>query len=128
MLRYLFGAYEPLDDALAVLRSAGLVVRRRLGSAGRVRQHNYYLTRLGRDTADRILAEAPVFAYFVERTRLVARLAEGYRGTMLKDRQYLQSEYRDTPIGARIASIAGLARDRLSRWRMEISRSTARHE
>ena len=29
MMRFLFGAYEPLDDALAVLRSAHLVVRRK---------------------------------------------------------------------------------------------------
>ncbi len=43
MLRYLFGAYEPLDDRLAVLRSDGPVVDRKLGAAGHVRQHNYYL-------------------------------------------------------------------------------------
>lgn len=35
MLRHHFGAYEPLDDALAVLRSAGLVARRRRGTTGR---------------------------------------------------------------------------------------------
>ena len=31
MLRYLFGAYEELDDALAVLDQADLVVLRRCG-------------------------------------------------------------------------------------------------
>ncbi|WP_208722318.1 hypothetical protein [Amycolatopsis thermoflava] len=35
MLRHHFGAYEPLDDGLAVLRSPGLVVRRRRGRIGR---------------------------------------------------------------------------------------------
>jgi hypothetical protein len=34
MLRYLFGAYEPLDEALSVLRSPGLVIRRKQGAAG----------------------------------------------------------------------------------------------
>jgi hypothetical protein len=116
MIRFLFGAYEPLDDALAVLRSANLVVRRRRGSANRVQQHDYYLTQAGRDTADRILRDAPAFAYFVERTRAVARLAEGYRGTHLKDRQYQQEEYRDTVIGARIATIAPRVRGRLRRY------------
>lgn len=115
MLRFLFGAYEPLDDALAVLRSAHLVVRRKRGSPGRVQRHDYYLTKVGRDTADRILQEAPVFAYFVARTRAVAALADGYRGTHLKDRQYQQSEYRDTHIGDRIDPIASRVRDRLRR-------------
>ncbi|MEV6842467.1 hypothetical protein [Actinoplanes sp. NPDC051411] len=115
MIRYLFGAYEPLDDAVAVLRSAGLVIRRKRGSAGRVRQHDYYLTRAGRDTADRITTDFPVFRYFVERTRLAAGLAEGRPGTHLKDRQYRQEEYRDTRIGKEIRSIAPRVRDRLQR-------------
>jgi hypothetical protein len=116
MIRFLFGAYEPLDDALAVLRSAHLVVRRKRGSAGRVQQHNYYLTKSGRETADRILQDAPVFAYFVDRTRAVAALADGYRGTQLKERQYQQGEYRNTAIGDRIATIAPRVRARLRRY------------
>jgi len=115
MLRFLFGAYEPLDDALAVLRSAHLVVRRKRGSPARVQRHDYYLTRSGRDTADRIVRDAPVFAYFVERTREVAAFADGYRGTELKDRQYQQSEYRDTVIGSHIDTIAPRVRARLRR-------------
>jgi hypothetical protein len=113
MIRFLFGAYEPLDDALAVLRSAHLVVRRKRGSAGRVQQHDYFLTRAGRDIADRILRDAPEFAYFVERTRAVASFAEGHRGSQLKERQYRQEEYRLTVIGDRIASIAPRVRARL---------------
>jgi hypothetical protein len=116
MMRFLFGAYEPLDDALAVLRSVHLVVRRKRGTAGRVQRHDYYLTRSGRDTADRIMRDVPVFGYFAERTRLVARLAEGYRGTQLKDRQYQQEEYRNTAIGDRIASIAPRVRERLLKY------------
>jgi hypothetical protein len=126
MIRFLFGAYEPLDDALAVLRSAQLVVRRKRGSAGRVQQHNYYLTRSGRDTADRILRDAPAFAHFVERTRAVAELADGYRGTQLKDRQYQQGEYRDTAIGARIATIAPRVRARLRQY-LDRSRQQNEH-
>jgi hypothetical protein len=51
MLRHHFGAYEPLDDALAVLRSAGLVARRRRGTVNRVRQHDYFLLEPGRAVA-----------------------------------------------------------------------------
>jgi hypothetical protein len=113
MLRYRFGAYESLDDALAVLRSTHLVVRRKRGTGTRVQRHDYYLTQAGRDTADRIVQEAPVFAYFVDRTRFVAALADGYRGTQLKDRQYEQEEYRNTVIGDHIASITPRVRARL---------------
>jgi hypothetical protein len=115
MIRFLFGAYEPLDDALAVLRSAHLVVRRKRGTASRVQQHDYYLTRSGREVADRILRDAPAFAYFVDRTQAVAALVDGYRGTQLKDRQYQQSEYRDTVIGNRISAIAPRVRARAER-------------
>jgi hypothetical protein len=113
MMRFLFGAYEPLDDALAVLRSANLVVPRKRGSTARIRRHDYYLIRRGRDTADRIVRDYPVFTYFAERTRLVARLADGFRGTQLKDRQYRQQEYRNTVIGEPIATIAPRVRERL---------------
>jgi len=113
MIRFLFGAYEPLDDALAVLRSANLVVRRKRGVPGRVQQHDYYLTRVGHDTAGRILQHAPIFAHFVERARMVARLADGYGGTQLKKRQYQQVEYRDTAIGEHIGTIAPRVRERL---------------
>ncbi|MFI5932171.1 hypothetical protein [Actinoplanes sp. NPDC051494] len=116
MLRFLFGAYESLDDALAVLTSTGLVVRRKRGSSARVHRHDYYLTRSGRDAADRILREEPLFGYFVERTRFVARLADGQRGTHLKDRQYEQEEYRNTMIGEHIGSIAPRVRERLDRY------------
>lgn len=113
MIRYLFGAYEPLDNALAVLRSAGLVIRRKRGTPGHVQQHDYYLTARGRETVDRILASEPVFTYYVDRVRLVVALSEGYGGTQLKARQYLHEEYRDTAIGDRIGSVAAQTRVRL---------------
>ena len=115
MLRYLFGAFEPLDDALAVLRSAHLVVpRKRASAGGRIQRHDYYLTRAGRSAAERIVHDVPEFTYFVDRTRLVARLADGHRGSRLKARQYQQDEYRDAVIGDRIASIAPRVQER---WR-----------
>ncbi len=119
MVRYLFGAYEPLDDALAVLRSAGLVVRRKRGTPGHVAQHDYYLTARGRDAVDKILVGEPVFSYYVDRVKLVAALTEGLGGTQLKARQYLHEEYRDTPIRSRIGSIAEQTRARLTELQAE---------
>lgn len=113
MLRHLFGAYEPLDEALSVLRTPGLVIRRRRGNPGHTTQHYYFLTSNGRETAQKIVDTVPELTYYVERSRLVADLAAGRHGSALRDIQYLQPEYSDAEIGARIAGIADRARRRL---------------
>ncbi|WP_047691942.1 hypothetical protein [Kocuria sp. ZOR0020] len=113
MLRFLFGAYEPLDEALSVLRTPGLVVRRRQGRPRRTAQHDYYLTLSGRAAAQKIVETVPELAYYVERSTLVADLAAGRRGSALRDIQYLQPEYADAALGTRIAGIADRARQRL---------------
>ncbi|GAB3690419.1 hypothetical protein GCM10027597_46310 [Saccharopolyspora tripterygii] len=117
MLRHHFGAYEPLDDALAVLRSAGLIVRRRRGRVGHTRRHDYFLLARGRRVARTIITRAPVFRYYVDRVRLVLDLADGRGGNQLRDRQYLQAEYASTRRGAPIATITERVRDRLARLR-----------
>jgi hypothetical protein len=113
MLRYLFGAYEPLDEALSVLRSPGLVIRRKQGAAGHTVRHDYYLTLAGREAARTIVESIPELGYYVDRAKLVADLAAGRRGSALPDIQYLQPEYADAEIGSRIAGIAERARRRL---------------
>ena len=120
MLRHHFGAYEPLDDALAVLRSAGLIVRRRRGRVGHTRRHDYYLLARGRDVARTLVAQAPSFGYYVRRVRLVLELADGRGGNQLRERQYLQSEYACAARGSRITSIAERVRVRLARLRAEL--------
>ncbi|GAA4240234.1 hypothetical protein GCM10022254_64150 [Actinomadura meridiana] len=117
MLRHHFGAYEPLDDALAVLRSAGLLVRRRRGTVNRVRQHDYYLLAAGRDVARELIREASDFQYYVDRVALVLDLADGRGGSQLKKQQYLQREYAEAARGDRIGSVSVRARARLETLR-----------
>jgi hypothetical protein len=115
MLRYRFGAYEPLDMAMSVLSTAGLAVVRPFLTEHRVRQHDYYLTALGRETARSCVAEFPVLAWYGDRTRLVAALAQGtgMTGTALRKRQYLQRDYAGTGLNEEIGAIAERARKRL---------------
>ncbi|MCI2416060.1 hypothetical protein MOQ72_01370 [Saccharopolyspora sp. K220] len=120
MLRHHFGAYEPLDDALAVLRSAGLIVRRRRGRLGHTMRHDYYLLARGREVARTVIAQAPAFRYYVERVQLVLDLADGRGGNQLKNRQYLQIEYATAARGTRIASITDRARGRLAQLRAAV--------
>ncbi len=119
MLRHHFGAYEPLDDALAVLRSAGLVARRRRGTVDRVRQHDYFLLTAGRTVAREVIRQAPAFQYYVDRVGLVLDLADGRGGSQLKKQQYLQREYAAAARGDRIGSVSVRARARLEELRRQ---------
>ncbi|MDQ1245768.1 MAG: hypothetical protein QG597_135 [Actinomycetota bacterium] len=114
MLRYMFGAYEDLEDALAVLRQADLVVRRKKGRPGHVVQTNFFLLRAGRDTVKLIRTDYKELAWYSTRSALVVELAGGQGATQLKDRQYIQEEYLNTPYGVRIPPIAERARTRLT--------------
>lgn len=120
MLRYLFGAYEDLEDALAVLRHADLVVRRKHGRPGHVTRTDYFLLQAGRDTVARIGTDFPELMWYSTRSALVVQLAEGQGATQLKDRQYIVDEYLNTSHGVRIPSITERARGRLAAIREDI--------
>lgn len=125
MLRYLFGAYEDLEDALAVLSQADLMVRRKKGRPGHVVQTNYFLLQAGRDMVARIRAEYEDLAWYSFRSALVVQLASGQGATELKDRQYIQEEYLQTPNGVRIPSITERARKRLADIRADLEDESA---
>lgn len=125
MLRHHFGAYGWLDDALAVLRSAGLIIRQRRGTIEHVRQHDYYLLQHGRHVVQEIIREAPAFAYYVDRVGLVLALAGDRLGSELKDMQYRIPEYAETPRGQEIRSISAKARGRRL---AALRQGTAAHE
>lgn len=114
MLRYRFGAYEPLDNALAVLAATGLVLRRREGSLEHTRQHNYYLTSAGRSVANEIVTDIPELRWYVDRVALLLELTEGVGPSSLRDMQYEQPEYAGAAWRTRIGSIAPRVRARLA--------------
>ncbi|MDG4834199.1 hypothetical protein O7627_33585 [Solwaraspora sp. WMMD1047] len=114
MLRGRFGAFEQLDNAMSVLVEKGLARKRQRVGEKRVIQHNYYLLDKGCATVDELLIQAPALAWYVERTRTVANLVDGLGGTDIKERQYLQRDYADTPIGSYIPPITAQARQRLA--------------
>ncbi|GAB2766576.1 hypothetical protein [Streptomyces bullii] len=116
MLRHKFGAFEELDDALAPLVERGLIRKTQiLGRTGqnRVVEHVYFLLERGREVARSLLRDAPALEWYVKRTQLVVALVDGLGGTQIKDRQYLLSEYADTPWRQYFAPITEQARARL---------------
>lgn len=99
MVRYLFGAFEPLDNALAILRAADFIRIKREGiPGGKIREHLYLLTLSGSEALDRLSSMAPELAWYRDRAAIVARVAGAQGGKALKDRQYLQSEYAETQL------------------------------
>jgi hypothetical protein len=113
MVRYHFGAFEPLDNALSILRAAALIIVRRSGDPSQVREHHYLLTKKGREAMDALAAAAPELAWYRERALVVARIAGATGGKALKDRQYLQREYQETELNRVIAPITERVRARL---------------
>lgn len=113
MIRYHFGAFEPLDNALAILRAADLIRIKRAGQPGNVSRHIYLLTRRGSEAMDALAAAAPELAWYRDRARLVAEVAGGDGGRALKDRQYMQKEYAETDLSQPIRSIASRVLERL---------------
>ncbi|MFE7215488.1 hypothetical protein ACFU93_37385 [Streptomyces sp. NPDC057611] len=113
MLRHRFGAFEELDDALAVLVERGLLKKTQVLRERKVAEHRYYLLQAGRTLAVNIVVEAPALAWYVERTKRVVALVDGLGGSQLKKRQYLLRDYADTPIGSYITPITDQARARL---------------
>lgn len=115
MVRYLFGAFEPLDNALAILRAADLIRIQRDGvPGGKVREHLYLLTTAGEDALKQIAAAAPELGWYRDRAGIVARVAGVQGGKALKDRQYLQAEYAGTELSHVIQPITNRVKARLA--------------
>ena len=115
MVRYLFGAFEPLDNALAILRAADLIRIKRDGvPGGKIREHLYLLTTAGEDALVRITAAASELGWYRDRAGIVTRVAGAQGDKALKDRQYLQAEYAGTELSHVIQPITDQVLARLA--------------
>ena len=112
MIRYRFGAFEKLDEAMALLRSRDLVRITGSKSGLKVLETDFLLMPGAVTLGDSILKNFPVLAWYEERARLVAEIVEARGGTALKARQYEQVEYASTELGGVIPSITQRVRAR----------------
>jgi len=103
MLKFLYGAYEPLDTALAPLFSYGLA---RMVRDATTKQRMYFLLPKGLEAADRMTAEVPEAQWYSERTTLVGEFCRGKSGDELARWQYKHPTYAGARNGETIASIA----------------------
>lgn len=106
MLRRYFGAYEPLDTSLGILKSRGLVLPRTRTAVDGKSSHDFLTGAFARTKCDEIVSSFPVLEWYRARTELVLKVAQGRGGFELKKRQHAQKEYHEAQSGDLIPTIA----------------------
>lgn len=120
MVRYFFGAYEPLDDALSLLRSRDLVrITGIKGANNKILETDFVLTKTGYDTCSAVVSEEPILQWYADRAELVAKVAGSMGGTALKQKQYQRASYAETKLGGVIPAITEDVRTRLTQLQPE---------
>ncbi|TFE31046.1 hypothetical protein E0F15_11250 [Frankia sp. B2] len=120
MARYLRGAYERKDNALALLKYHGhLATHRQAASVLHPNaRRDFYLLAKGECAVQTLRAEIPAVRWYDEQATRVASFAARLSGGQCKDRQYNNSVYRATPQGATIPSIRPQVQEWLERLRL----------
>jgi hypothetical protein len=111
MQKYLYGAYEPLDTAAALLLSYGLI---RIVRDVKTKQRMFFFLPQGLAKADELAAQMPEAVWYSERATLVGRFAEGKSGEQLAKWQYKHPIYAGAKNGETIASIAQEVREKIA--------------
>ncbi|MBY5705799.1 hypothetical protein HFO38_24300 [Rhizobium leguminosarum] len=106
MLRRYFGAYEPLDTSLGILKSRGLVLPRTRKAMDGKSNHDFLTGAFSRKKRDEIVSAFPTLEWYRARTELVLKVANGRGGFDLKKRQHAQKEYHEAQTGDLIPTIA----------------------
>lgn len=115
MIRYFFGAYERLDDALSLLRSRDLVhITGLKGGNNKVLETDFVLTKAGHDACSVAVSQEPILEWYADRAVLVAKVAGTLGGTALKKKQYQRVTYAETKLGGVIPAITEDVRHRLA--------------
>ena len=116
MVRWRFGAWEPLDNALGLLVAHGLLAIVPVGiPPAQIDRWDYYLLDDGRALAEELRSEAPDLTWYDERAAIVLAVAGDRSGSQLKEAQYKQAEYERTVWGASISGITDRVKQRLER-------------
>lgn len=104
MLRYLFGAWEAVQDAVGTLRTYGLVDQVRKIKGGKPGETSYFLTAKGEQKAAEI-AKSAALKWYADRALLVTKVASDRNGSALKKRQHEVEKYHETKHHAYIPPI-----------------------
>jgi hypothetical protein len=107
MIKYRFGAFDDLNDSLAILVSKGLIKQVAVGNQGWVKNFQYYISPLAYNLTKEISTQFPILLWYEDRAKVVASLAVGLGGTELKKIQYQHLDYAQAKLGTLIPSVKG---------------------
>src|SRR5262249_57087526 len=110
MVRYFFRPFDPIDNAISILKARELVTITGRKSGGRAIETNFLIYPKAFEVCDTAIKTAPVLGWYRDRARLVCDLAGTATGGAVKDRQYEQWQYPRTEPGYQIPSVADARR------------------
>lgn len=102
MIRYLFGAYDDLDNTLSVLISKGLIKRSHKEKSTR---KDFLIYSKAHQLAISCVEKHPILKWYKQRSELIVEISGTRGGHILKYRQYQHIEYAQTKLGGMIPSI-----------------------
>jgi len=115
MIRYLYGAYEKLDNTLSILVSKGLIKQTGKKTNTNIHQLDYFIFEKACELIRNATKEFPILKWYDERTILINEIAGEKGGTALKEQQYEQIVYAKTKLGGIIPLIKEDVRNELNR-------------
>jgi hypothetical protein len=116
MVRWRHGAYQNVEDSLAMLSYYGLVKPMQLADEhGKIRRYEYLISHKAISFLETCVQDHPELAWYRDRLVLVMRVAGGKSGTALKEWQYEHPVYGNTIQGDVIPTIQQQVEQRLAK-------------
>ena len=116
MVRWRHGAYQNVEDALAMLSYYGLARPMQLaGDDGKIRRYEYLISPKAISFLEKCVQDHPELGWYRDRLALVMRVARGKSGSALKEWQYEHPQYGNTIQGDVIPTIREQVEQRLAK-------------
>jgi hypothetical protein len=115
MERFLYGAFEDIDNAIAFLDSVDLIkFDSKKDIELRTIEKKYYITDFGAKKVLKHLPNSPFLKWYQDRCLLIQKYFGDKNGTQLKEIQYKVETYTKTPYGQLIPDISNLVKEKFS--------------
>lgn len=105
MIRFLFGAYQNLENILAVLISKGLISQSGEKSSKSIHHYDFFINQKAYNIIEQAKNEFSILDWYDKRSKLVVKISGEMGGSELKNKQYKHIEYAKTKLGGVIPSI-----------------------
>ena len=105
MTKYLYGAYERPDNALALLASRKHITVRRVNESSQNARRDYYLLPRGQEAAAALQADIPEMAWYAHQAQAIGLIPEAVTGNRMRQRQYEHEAYKAVAAGKLIPDI-----------------------